>query len=281
MPTISGNNAAVNGLGGLMSWTLTDVQAANPYVTSNTAGGTGRGGGIADVTGTLAGKGGNPPVFPNQDFLFEGYVGPDNGVAGTDGQIYSAEMICRQITVNWNWRNNELISWTADLAGRSTVTPSTGAPFEDTTPVPEDYTCGQFISYNGIEVPAIGQATLTITANLFETSNSTTRDANGCFILRGPGPLDWTFNATQEDQLRGLAGYPDIGDRDHELLLGVNPTDNWALNWGYFSGYSNLTANRDGTVVSRQLDWQMNAELAGAIGHVIAPGDTVPSWPAP
>ena len=52
MPTASGNNGAVNGLGSLMAWTLTDQQTANAYVTSNTAGGTGRGGGIADVSGT-------------------------------------------------------------------------------------------------------------------------------------------------------------------------------------------------------------------------------------
>jgi len=281
MPTASGDNASVNGLGSLMSWGITDVQAGNAYVTSNTAGGTGRGGGIANVSGVLAGKGGNPPVFPNQIFAFQGYTAPDNGVAGTNGTIYSAAMICQQITINWNWRNNELISWTANLLGRSTITTSTGAPFEDTTPVSEDYTCGQFLSYNGIEVPAIGQATLTISANLFETSNSSTRDANGCFILRGPGPLDWTLNATQEDFVRGIAGYPDIGDRDHQLLLGVNPTDSWALNFGYFSGYSNLNNNRDGTVISRQLDWQMNAELNGVTGSVTAPGEAAPSWPAP
>ena len=280
MPSRSGSNASVDGIGSLMQFTITDTIAGNAYVTSNTRGGTGRGGGIADVTGTLAGKGGRPAVFPNQEFDFAGYVAPNNGLAGTDGQINSARMICRQITVNWNWRNNELISWTADPAGQPTVTATTGAPFEDVTPVSEDYTCGQFMSYNGEEIPAIGQATLTITANLFETSNSSTRDANGCFILRGAGPLDWTLNATQEDFLRGTAAYPDIGDRDHQLSLGVNPTDNWILDFGFFSGYSNLDANRDGTVVSRQLDWQMNAELNGTPGQIIQPGDTVPSWPA-
>ena len=238
------------------------------------------------MSGTLSGKGGKPPVFPNEIFAFEGYTAPDNGITGGNGTIYAASMICRQITVNWNWRNNELISWTADLVGRSTISTSTGAPFPDTTPVSEDYTCGQFFSYNGIEVPAIGQATLTISANLFETSNSTTRDANGCFILRGPGPLDWNLTATQEDHIRGIDGYPDIGDRDHELLLGVNPDPfgNWALNFGYFDGYSNLNVNRDGTVISRQLGWQMNAELNGVLGSIHCPGEdpadpTLAAWP--
>lgn len=279
MPSRSGNYGTVNDIAGLMSWTLTEQQAANSYVTSNTRGGTGRGGGIVDVTGQLAGKGGRPPIFPNESFDFVGYTTPDSGVFNGDGPTYSARMICRQITVNWNWRNNELISWTADLAGQSTVTPGTGAPFDDITAVSEDYTCGQVFTYNTFEIPAIGQATLTISSSLFETSNSSTRDANGCFILRGAGPLDWNLQVTQEDFRRGLAGYPEIGDRDHELLLGVNPTDNWALNYGYFDGYSNLNVNRDGTVISRQLGWQMNAELNGTAGHIIQPGETVAIWP--
>ena len=278
MATASGSNAAVNGIGSLMSWGASDSQAGNAYVTSNTGGGTGRGGGIADVVGVLAGKGGKPPVFPNQVFAFQGYTAPDNGVAGTDGTIYAASMIAQQIVVNWNWRNNELINWNSNLSGRSSLTFSKGVPFADSTPVPEDYTCGQFLSYNGIEVPGIVQATLTVTANLGETSNSSTRDATGCFLSRFPGPIDWTLTATQEDHERGLAGYPDIGQRDHILDLGTNATDSWKIRYGYFEGYSNSQFNRDGTIISRQMTWNMNAELSGQVGHIILPGETDPVW---
>ena len=281
MATASGKYATVNGLGSLMEWSANDTRDGNAYVTSNTRCATGRGGGISDVSGTLSGKGGKPPVFPNETFAFQGYTAPNNGVEGGDGLIYSASMICRQITVTWNWVNNELLTWSAELAGRSSLSFADGAPYDDTTPVPIDYPCGQFLSYDGIEIPAISQATLTITANLFETSNSSTRDANGCFIDRGPGPLDWSLTATQEDHMRNMAGYPDLGIRNHELDLAINPTESWQLNFGFFSGYSGFSANRDGSVIARTLTWNMNAENEGTIGHIICPGETIPQWPTP
>ena len=270
----SGRFLTINNVGSVMSATINESRTPESYVASNTAGGTSRGGGVSDWSASLAGKGGFPPVFPNDQFALQVYSYPDNGIEGGDGLRYIGDCICSQIAITWNHVNNQLTSWTAELASRSSLTTDTGAPFPDATPVSQDYPCGTFPTADGVEIPAITTSTLTITANLSEANNSSTRDAAGCFIQRNPGPIDWTWSATQEDYRRGLAGYPALGDR-MILNLPINDTQAWDLKWGQQIDYTSLTFNTDGTNITRQLNVGMVANDGTGIGSINQPDGTL------
>lgn len=278
MPTASGRYALVNGVGSLMEWSVSKLRPSNSYVVSNTRQGTARSGGITDWNGSLSGKGSNAPVFPGQSFAFQGYTAPDSGTEGDAGTIYTGTAIVSQITQTWNWGPNENHAWSATILGSSSLTNPKGTLPADTSALVQDTACGTFFTYGAdIEIPALSTATLTVTNNISQTSNSSTRDAAGCFIRRFPGAYDWTLNATQEDHELGLDGYPDLDGQSHELKLYTNAADFWSLKWGIFQDYSNLTFNTDGSIGSRQINVAMNANNGG-VGHIILPGQTTPAW---
>lgn len=274
----SGRFVTVNNVGSLGSVSINETLSAESYVSSNTGGGTVSGGGVVDWSASLAGMGGKPPLFPNDIFQLQAYMYPTTGVEGTDGLRYEGEVIVQQITIVWNHVNNQLTKWTAQLAGRSSLSKQNGAPFVDTTALSSDYPCGTFPKVGAVEIPAITTSTLTISANLSEANNSSTRDAGGCFIKRSPGPINWTWQATNEDFLRGAAaGYPDLNALT-ELELPINDTESWKLKWGRWLAYSNLNGNTDGTNITRQINVAMVANNGTGLGYIIKPGETDAAW---
>lgn len=285
----SGQYSLVNGVVRLSNWTLNDTKTSQTYVASNTLGGTARGGGIRDWNGTMSGQGGTPPVMPNQEFDFEGYTYPDNGTLGGDGTTYVGEAIVQQVTVVWDWVNNALLAWTANFVGKPGLTIVKQAPTLDASAVANEFACGSFAAYQkfgeatDIEIPKLTTGTLTITANLSQSANSSTRSGGDCFIDRDPGSIDWTFSAGQEDYERGVDGYPDLGD-DVTLKLFTKPdlSEWWQLRWGRQEDYTGLSAEAgSNTPIARTINLAMNAATTDGAGHIYQPasaGAGTPWW---
>ena len=146
----SGRFFNINGVGSVMSATLNEQITLEEYVSSNTGGGTASGGGIIDWTATASGKSGSPPIFPNQELPLLLYSHPDSGVEGGDGQRTLGTGICSEISITWNNTNNQLTSWTANFASRSSLSRDVGAPFLDTTALSQDYPCGTFPTFDDV-----------------------------------------------------------------------------------------------------------------------------------
>ena len=277
-----------NAVSTVENWNITDSLNAQAYTASNTQGGTDRDGGIVDWNGSFQGKGALPPVLPNDIFEFKGYTAPSNNQLGGTGYVYTGDAIVRSVAINFNYQANELITWTAQIASRSSLSFPIEAPIMDLTAPSSEFTCGTFIAYTtdpagsftgvnnndgngggtpypngGIEIPALTSATLTITANLAESSNSSTRDPNGCFILRDPGNIDWTLSAPQEDHIRGVERYPDLGD-NFTIRIYTRPdlSEFWYLKWGKQLEYSNLQVDTgSNTLINRTINIAMKLSL--------------------
>lgn len=284
----SGRFGLVNGLSRVSNWQVNDSKNADAYQSSNTAAGTARGGGVRDWNGSFSGQGGSPPVMPNQEFLFEGYTEPDNGVLGGDGLVYTGQAIVSQVAITWNWTNNQLLRWSANFAGKPGLTFARATPTVDTSALADEFACGTYFEYGvddavvDIEIPALTSATLTITANLAPASNSSTRSGGECFIDRTPGNIDWNLSMNQEDRDRGVSGYPDLGqDVGLKLYTKADLSEFWALNFGRKLSYTNLTVDtQSNNQISRTLNYAMQARLpsTGALGNITLPGETVPYW---
>jgi len=270
----SGRFGVVNGMSTVENWNLSESKTADSYVASNTYAGTVRGGGITRWSGSFNGKGAIPPVMPNESFLFEGYTAPDDGTEGSAGTVYGGQAIVSSVSINWDWTQNDILSWTVNFNGGTPAAPeltiSTKTIPLDTTIPPTVSACGTVITYGAdIEIPALASATLTFTAALSSEVHSGTQ----CYETWTPGALDWTLTANQQDYKRGVAGYPDLGD---DLLLKVytDQTDFWQLKFGKAQEYSGLTVDRStGATISRTLNIAMQATDGLVIGNVVKPGD--------
>ena len=261
------------------NWNLTDTKSADSYVASNTYGGTMRAGGIRSWSGSFAGKGGTPPILPNDIFEFRGYTAPATGIEGTPGTVYSGPAICSSVSIVWNWATNTILMWTAEFSGWPGLDIVVDSVVEDVSLPPLEATCGtKIVVVDGdeTEIPFLVSATLTITANQSVEANSSTIGADGiCYTKTNAGPIDWTLAMPQEDYERETSnpnGSPELGSIV-ALKAYTNDTDAWILNFGRVMDYSNLTIDRStGAIINRTLNVSMCAANETTVGQIVVPG---------
>ena len=271
------------------NWNLTDTKTGDSYVASNTLGGTQRGGGVRSWSGSFAGRGGTPPVLPNQEFLFYGYTYPTTGTELNDGIVYSGQAICSQVVINWNWQANQIYSWTADFQGGNStgvgLTIGEQATELDTSIPPVESPCNNHILYASTDIkpattiPNTVSAALTITAALSTESNSSNFSGADCWTRSLAGPIDWNLSIPQEDFDRADPANPALGSIIR-LDVFTNPSDFWDLQFGRVEDYSNLVVNRNGDTIARTINIAMCAHNGTRGGRIVVPGgdDTNPWW---
>ena len=260
----------------VINWNLTETKTADAFVASNTFQGTQRGGGIRAWSGNFTGKGHTPPVMPNQLFEFEGYTSPTTGVEGTAGPTYSGPAICSGVTINWDFVANAILNWSADFVGLPGLTIADVVPTLDVSLPFNEGTCLTKATYEGAtatEIPALTSIALNITAGLATEANSSTIFDGECWSSASAGPIDWTVALAQEDYLRGVSGYPDLGS-DVDLRLYTDLTDYWQLKFGKVLDYSGLVVDRSGgIVIARTINIAMQASDGTTIGNIVLPGE--------
>lgn len=195
----SGAFGLINGVNAVSGWTVNDAINPQTYSASNTRQGTYRGGGIREWNGSFNGLGGIPSVMPNQTFTFAGYTTPTTGVEGTNGITYTGQAICRQVSISWNWNNNSALTWSAQFQGLPGLGIADGAPTLDTSVLDLAISCPTDLKYmdsaTETSIPALANATLTISAALSREANSSTRSGGVCYASYSAGTIDWTISA--------------------------------------------------------------------------------------
>ena len=283
----SGIYGLVDGISTVENWNINDTRTSDSYVASNTLNGTVRGGGIRAWDGGFSGRGNTPPVMPGEEFNFKGYTEPTSGTEGDTGITYDGQALVNSVTVSWNWATNLILGWTVSFNGLPGLTYATAIPVLDTTIPTIGASCGTKVEYATTaaptifnEIPAITQATLTITSTLASEANSSTVAGGECWMGYSKGPIDWTLAMPQEDYIRGVDGYPLLGGFSL-LRLYVDATDYWELRFGKMESYTNLVVDRNGgSTIARTLNLAMSATDGTTMGLIKQPAQvaTGPVW---
>lgn len=271
---------ATGALSTVESWTLNDTKSSDSYSASNTLNGVVRGGGIRTWDGSFIGKGAEPPIMPGESFTFKGYTEPTSGTEGETGITYEGPAICSQVTAVWNWATNTILAWTVTFSGNPGLTIATAVPTLDASIPTVGATCGTKVEYAlstaptvFIEIPAVTQATLSISSTLASEANSSTFANGECWMGHSKGPIDWTLALPQEDYQRGVDGYPLIGGYNL-LKLYVDGTDFWELRFSKTESYTGLIVDRNGgTTIARTINFAMSATDGVTMGLIKKPSE--------
>lgn len=275
---ISGKFGALNGISCVRRWSITDLMEIRRVVASNTGGGSGRSKGLQDWNGSFDVYGGHPEVLPGSIFAFSGYVGPDDGVQGSNGLVYSGNALLTQLTINWDFVGSTPINCSGTFGGSGILSSAQAAPITDTTPVPDFDTC-QLKFEIGPESSEqlwknITTASLTLQCDEQVVANS----SSNCWKLRRGGPKDWTLSVNLESEDRTqLSEMPTKGSQVR-IKAYTSSEAFWLLEWGRVRDYTNIQVDiESGAVVGCTCNIEMDIvnESDGSLGRVVAPGGSV------
>lgn len=282
MPEHSGKFASVGTVSTSSGFTLSEVNDASSFSTSNLSCGTGRRRGKRSWSGTVKGYGGMAPFQAGEEFPFAGLTSPDSDVAGTAGQTASGTARVSQVVITWDFAEANILSWEITFTGCLELTWSS-LIVVDTTDIEVPTVCGTKI-LNGItEMEHVTQVVLTMTTEVKTFVNTSTYVNGKCWQGCRSGISDFTLSIAQEctarDEAGGLPSAPPIGT-DHILKVYTSNTEFYELKWAHILGYSGLAAdNESGDVITRTIDAAKNGFVDGSgKGHVLLP-DASQWWP--
>lgn len=276
----NGRLGAINGIGCVRNWSVTDLAEVKEFACSGTRGAKGRRTGIEDWNGSFESYGKTPAVMPGECFDFEGYTGPDDADCGQgtgNGPVYTGEAIVDQVAITWNWDASENIQISTSFSGKGELTIEDDEIVDEETlmvlPTRGSKGFFTFADPTETEICNIASATLTLTADNQTFANSCTagwRDRN-------PGIIDWSLAIELQGDERPL-----VKNSSHILRLYVNATEFFELKWGIVADYSGLTVDIETqAIISQTLNilGQVIDPDDGELGHIILP-DLSQFWPA-
>lgn len=273
----SGRFAVVDSQSTVENWSINIQSTPQPYIASNTRGGTGRIMGVQDWNGNFQQKGGVPTKMPGDSLSFKGYTAPETDVVDTDGPVYEGDAIVDQVQLTWNWETGEPIMTVINFSGDGEVEETTDT-LQDTTdpnvPGPRGLriTLGPDESGSDSDDLCTSQAQLIITAANQPYVNACTDN----WTRRKPGPIDWTGTLTLHND-SGLDLPFEIGD-DVELWWYVTETTYWITKWAHVVSFTGITADRAGPIIGMTVNLGMNG-FNPDVGQIRLPGAGSDWWP--
>lgn len=284
----SGKFCVIDGVSTTREWSISDDQALQEFVASNTLFGTGNVPGVNEWSGSYNVYGHSPPALPGDLFSFLGYTAPDNDSTGP-GLRYSGFAMAESLQVNWNWQGGEIINAQVSFKGHLALTASAaGSEIQDLeVPVIPPVACSKITySTDGVtftEWTNLVSAQLTLTNKVQEYVNSST--AIDCVLWKGQksGPVTWSASVTEQDNSRSKL--PKGAVRVFRFY--VTATEYFELKWGRVQNFTGITFNREtGAIIQQTVNLMMHGidptETTydpDAIGHVLMP-DGEQWWPA-
>jgi len=272
----SGKFAAISGVSGVRNWNISEEDSSPTMKASNLAGGTGRHAGIKKWSGSFSAYGILPIVMPSETYSFIGYTAPDTDVVGANGLRYTGTIMVDSVTFTWDWKTGKVLDHTVNFSGSGALAFSTAAAITDDTALAAYPVCGTKLMQSAddetyVEVTDLTQATFTITAANQDSINSGT----SCWVTRKAGPIDWTLAVVQEKTLRDIT----LRGSDYYLRLYVDASNFWQLSGARCMSFTGIKVDiESGAIIDRTINFGMQAQMDGAIGEIIKPGD-VAWWP--
>lgn len=279
MALYNGRLAALDGIGQVASWQITETAEEHKAINSATKGGTDRVFGDKDTTGSITCIGTVPPLLPGEVFDFEGYISSTDGTVGGDGMIFAVEAMCTQLVVVWDYSTNAIVQYTMQFGGMGEFTIASGTVIVDasTNCKVKSRTCTMVYGSGPTELcPTRTTVTLTMTNAVTVRSDAST----GGWKTRESGTLDWQLAVVVNG---GLSGFT-VGQYIENLKLKVNGTDYFWFEDAQFGQVTDVTVNPGTeTLVTSTVNLHMAAAGADcAIGFIRTPGDAVNNfWPSP
>ena len=279
MTLYNGRLSAIDGIGQVGSWQITETTEEDKSINSATKGGTDRTFGTKDTTGSISCEGTLPPMLPGEIFTFSGYISSTDGTVGGDGMIFEVESMCTQLQVVWDYDANKIVRYTAQFGGMGAFTITSGTAIVDasTNCKVKASTC-TMVYGSGPTPLAPTRTTVTLTMTNAVTVRSDASTAG--WKTRESGTLDWNLAVV----VNGGNPAHAIGDYIENLKLKVNGTDYFWFEDAIFGQVTDVTvAPGTETIVTHTLNLHMAAAGADcAVGFIRIPGDAVNNfWPSP
>lgn len=266
---MSGRLAVVNGEVAMSKWSVSEASSPVAIYNSHTGMLPARMHGPLSYSGSIDADRGVPRVMPGQVFTFEGYMGPNNGVAGTPGPMWSGLALVDSVTVNFDWTTNKPVSHALSFsnAGAFTYNAAATAPSltGDFTPIE---VCGKTLRFTPVggsetELEMVKTATLSLSASNGKVTNSST----GCRTDSIGGPGDCKLSVALDTPGRQLT--------PGALYTVAIPcgADDWVLQYMICKGYTNLQADRtNGNLIGATVELEYSRfNAAGDAGSGITP----------
>lgn len=271
--SISGQYGSITGVPTVMAWTIARTRPSNAFKHSGTGGGTNRRKGVGAWTGSWTAKGGLPAVMPGLSTAFVGFAGPSSGVKGTDGYRYSGTVFVTDVTIEWDYTTNSVISHTVNFVGHLGLTRASGITIDDASTVNEQTSSVCIMEHSAVAISSIKTASLKISSDIKSYVNSDTGNETG---RRGSGLIDWeaafVIERTDATLVEGVQGV---------LKMYTSATLFYLLTYSRFREYSGITVNHEtGEIISQTATFEMasNDETAGTVGSILVPGGAT-YWP--
>lgn len=268
--------AAINGLSKVRNWSIDHTADTKTGASSASRQGVMRKKGIQSWTGKFAQWGADPTYMPGESFAFVGYKNSSTDVRNTVGIRSSGTVFIDQVSINWNWNSNEIISMESTFSGSGPVTHASGAAVLDSTVQEQSTPCATNVTMNGTTITDVTTAVLAFTcANLAAVSSST-----NCWVERKRGPtIDFTVQITQYNDEGIAPGGINIGD-DTTLVLPATATTSWTLKWCQLTGITGVVMDLEsGAIIQQTLNFGFNAVSGTTLGQIRKPGGVSDWWP--
>jgi len=261
--------------GDVRNWRVTETRSAPTYRASNTRLGTGRVAGVQDWNGSFEQWGLTPRFWPGDWISFIGYTAPTSSVPGSVGKIYSGDSRVSEVSIRWNWRDNEVPQITTSFEANGGLFEGTGL-FQDTSIPNPPAVCGLKLKYflpgfnDYQEWLNISSVTWTVRAENPVVVNSSSYDSFSkfCYTERLRGPIDFDLDILEDHNHMGLLFLPVTGvirpiGADVKIKIYVNATEFWAINFARIDGVSDLLVDPETANVIEQT---VNLKMQGFTG---------------
>jgi hypothetical protein len=267
-----GDKATVNGASTTQQWKLEYAEDDRPYAASNTQMGSGRECGITDWTGQYWAYGGQPAVFPGDDFTFAGEATLGVGASGV--------AIVERMVILWEQEKNNYIRHIIPFAGNGNLSLTSATVTDSSVP---NLLCGANLPVllNDVALDDVRSVTLDVSRRYGKPPGQlgnrpySSGSAPGK-IRRKKGYLDYSVKI--DCYVDSYASLPAV-QSSVIMKLYTSSTAFWELKWARIVSLSEIGANaEEADYLNIIIEAKMQSSYSGALGYIKAP-DTVQKWP--
>lgn len=269
----TGKQGVLDGVSSVSDWSISESQATERIVASNTRGGSARTKGVKDWTGSYTAFGGKPAIVPGQIFDFKGQLFPTSGVEGGAGPGYEASALLEQIVINWNFETGAPITHTGTIGGNGELEYKTDLELLDESTLQKVSSCDTKIQLGaeGSETDWDGITTAALTLSVDPVTSAAS--GGGCWTKRAANAKNWGFTARLQNTDRGNVLLMPTKGSIVRMRCFINATEFWLLEWGMVREYTNIAVNRaTGAIIGADVAIDMQGFNNGVVGKVSRPG---------